>query len=197
MSTTRPEDDFLTVGDPLPTEQLPRLELRAITREEFVGEMKVSSGREDAFARTFVSKCDMLKAWPQTFGIVVDGRVAAAITVTLSKRKPLVGNLQLLHTFAWARKRGYARHLCMVAVGEFSSRGAEYFRVSSEPESVDFYRKCGFKFWGRQKKCFLSMFQVAGTAPCDGVYCREDPVIQKALHSGRKGSLVETFEEPR
>lgn len=171
-----------------------------ITREMFTEQWP--PGPEDGFAKTFLSKCDMLRAWDRCLGVTeltADYRshVRAAIVTTISKRLPRVANLQLLHTFAAHRGRGFARRLCELSVEKSHESGAQYFRVSSEPESVEFYRKIGFRFWGSQKSgCLLSIFRIGGPGIRDGLYEAADPVILAALRSGRKGSVVEMFEEP-
>lgn len=163
-----------------------------ITREEFMAQAPFS--REDSFCKAYFSKADMQGLWPETFGIRVDGKLAACITTTQSKREPKVANLQLLHTFSKFRKRGLARILCTWALQREHDRGSRYMRVSAEPEAVAFYEKLGYKFLGRQKSgCQLSMFRMPSGRIEDAVYDRTDPVIASAISSKRKGGVVEDF----
>lgn len=161
-----------------------------ICREDFI--KSLTDLKEDRFARTFISKCDMIKAWNKCWGIWEDGKVVAAIVTTYSRYEPKVANLQLLHTFAKYRNRGYAKLLCEEALFSAIYYQCKYFRVSAEPQSVEFYKKIGFIFIGKQKKCFLSMFSLTSTK----IECNRpilDSVIEKAIYSKRKGGCVEVF----
>ena len=162
------------------------LKLYNCPREVFLDAM--TTHKEDAFANTFVAKADMLAAWDRCIGVFVEGVLCAAIITTISKTNPRVANLQLLHTFYMHRGSGAARKLCEAALVESRSAGAEYFRVSSEPSAVGFYEKLGFHFWGKQKSgCSLSVFKFSDAGH---IYDDKDPVIHRALYSGRKGALA-------
>lgn len=153
---------------------------------------------EDKFARSsFVAKCDMLDGWDDVMGAFqAEGPIphlAGAILTTLSKRLPTVANLQLLHTFAVHRRKGVARSLVEHSLG-YARKYASYFRVSSEPGAVDFYRACGLKFWGAQK---------SGTLLCIGrfdgdelVFDDCDPVVRAAVFSKRRGGVVDLYPAP-
>lgn len=164
------------------------MNLDDVTREQFIAAITA----QDQFAKTFVAKADMQQLWAEAEGCWEGDELLGAIIVTLSKRAPKTANLQLLHTFAKHRRRGVGRLLCSFAIQYAYYSGYSYFRVSSEVEAVEFYRTLGIKFWGKQKSgCSLSIFQIGGPAYTDGIYNLADPVIQAALHSGRKGSLVD------
>lgn len=171
--------------------------LTRVTRSQFV-----STPREagDKFAGTFVAKADALDLWPTVVGILDDdNHVRAAISVRLSKRAPVVANLQLLHTFAVHRRLGLARSLVLLEYYRVSKL-AEYFRVSSEEDAVGFYRSLGLKFWGTQKSgSFLCVHRIRGQQPMLGAYDPEDVLIKHVLkpNSPLRGSLVNRFEEPR
>jgi GNAT superfamily N-acetyltransferase len=159
-------------------------------RSEFKAAM--TDHPDDKFAKTFVSKANMIDGWGGHGAryIEKEGKVASAIITTISKRKPYVANLQLLHTFHAGRGQGYAKVLCEDAVKFAHDNGAQYFRVSSEIPAIPFYEKIGFKFWGEQKSgCQLSIFKIGGPKITDAVYELDD-VIEKALFSGRKGCIV-------
>lgn len=151
--------------------------------------------RGDKFAKTFRAKADALKLWPLAFGAVEEGQVRAAICLRIGKRTPLVANLELLHTFAAYRRLGFASGLVLRTYDELPG-GVEYFRVSSELGAVPFYRSLGLKFWGEQKSgSLLSMHRVQTQFLMDGDYTK-DKVIQAALNSGRRGSLVKEYKKP-
>ncbi|MFZ9046888.1 MAG: GNAT family N-acetyltransferase [Cyclobacteriaceae bacterium] len=151
-----------------------------------------ATGKEDGFAKTFISKANMQDSWevPGARMILSGDELSSAIITTISKRKPYIANLQLLHTFHKHRGKGEASILCEDAVKYAYESGADYFRVSSEIPSIQFYEKIGFKFWGVQKSgCQLSMFRIGGPKISDAIY-ELDETIEKALFSKRKGCIV-------
>jgi hypothetical protein len=94
----------------------------------------------------------------------------------------------LLHTFYASRGKGVGRTLCDFAIAEAHRYNATYFRVSAEPDAVQFYEKCGFTFLGEQKSgSQLSMFKLNGPTYQDGQYDINDTVINKAVY--RKGTI--------
>lgn len=156
-----------------------------------------SSLPEDKFARSsFVAKCDMLDRWEDVIGAFTeDGTLAGAILTTLSKRQPTVANLQLLHTFAAYRRKGVASALFNHSMA-FSQEHARYFRVSSEPDAVQFYRACGLRFWGEQKSgTLLCMARIDDKSRL--VFDDCDPTIQAAVSSGRRGGVVNRYPQAR
>lgn len=162
--------------------------LASVTREQFIA--AISTDKADKFARTFVAKADMQKLWELAIGYWHEELLLGAIIITVSKRKPICANLQLLHTFAEWRNLGVGRQLCNYALTHAIENNCEYFRVSSEPDAVGFYTKLGIRFWGKQKSgCSLSIFKIAGTNFSDGIYDINDKFIYANLYSGRKGSL--------
>jgi len=165
------------------------MQYRQCSAEQF--SLAVTNDPRDKFAKTFIAKANMQKLWPFCMG-VWDGEVLkGAVITTVSKRKPKVANLQLLHVFAASRRQGVGRSLCVWALSYAGYCKAAYFRVSAEPEAVEFYERCGFKFWGKQKSgCSLCMYRIR-----DGKYDASDPVIDKALFSGRKGSLAVSYKK--
>lgn len=172
------------------------MRLSKCSRDDF--QKAISSLKEDNFARTFIAKADMQEHWDECWGAYDDnGELMAAIITTVSKRKPFVANLQLLHTFAKHRGKGAARVLCEESLRMVKKRGAQYFRVSSEPESVGFYEKIGFKFWGKQKSgCQLSIFRIEGNTFSECDYDYTDQMINNAIHKKGKGGCVEIFDLP-
>ena len=170
------------------------LKLSKCSRDVFV--KAISTEKADNFAKTFVAKADMQDQWDYCYGVFNDdGELMAAIITTISKRKPFVANLQLLHTFAKHRGQGAAKVLCLESLRHVKSRGAQYFRVSSEPDAVGFYTKIGFKFWGKQKSgCQLSIFRIDGDTYADGDYDYTDQMINNAIHKKGKGGCVEIFD---
>lgn len=177
---------------------LPRvIDLR---REEWLEALASADPKEDKFAKTFRSKADAMDLWKWGRALwVQEGDImalAAGIVVRPSKRAPVVANLQLLHTFARFRRKGYAARLVKEGFATAVDRyGAQYFRVSSEQEALPFYRALGFAFWGKQKSgSELSIFRVRGPEIRDGVYEEGDYQIHAAVFSGRRGGVVELHE---
>lgn len=166
----------------------------SVTKEQF--KKCISLNKEDNFAKTFIAKCDMLNQWNSVLGCWIDGELCGAILVTISKGKPYCANLQLLHTFYKYRKRGVGKFLCKYVFNVVKDT-AEYFRLSSELNSVEFYRKIGFKFWGKQKSgCYLSLFKIKGINISDGHYSIDDEyILRKTTPSKLRGSLYEKFKE--
>jgi ribosomal protein S18 acetylase RimI-like enzyme len=172
----------------------PSLKLSKCSRDEFI--KAISDDKNDKFAKTFVAKADMQDQWSDCWGAYNDGgELMAAIITTISKRRPFVANLQLLHTFAKHRGQGAAKILCLESLRLVKSKGAQYFRVSSEPDAVGFYTKIGFKFWGKQKSgCQLSIFRIDGDTYSEGDYDYTDQMINNAIHKKGKGGCVEIFD---
>jgi ribosomal protein S18 acetylase RimI-like enzyme len=168
------------------------MKLHKCTREEFVS--AITNDKADGFAKTFRAKADMQNQWDECLGAYDDsGELMGAIITTVGKTNPKVANLQLLHTFAKHRRKGVAKQLTLASYADAVSRGSVYFRVSAEPEAVVFYESLGFRFWGLQKSgCSLSIFKINGELE-EGIYDNKDPVLKKALYSGRKGSLATSY----
>jgi hypothetical protein len=166
-----------------------------IDREQFI---RTPKSIEDRFASTFKAKADAMKLWPFVYGWVQKEQVLAAICVRVTTRAPIVANLQLLHTFAANRRKGLARALVLREYQRIYNE-ATYFRVSSEHDAVEFYRSLGLKFWGKQKSgSYLCIHKIADEDPAHGRYALVDNSdIEKLLHSGRRGSLVEEFDFPQ
>lgn len=142
------------------------------------------------FAKTFYSKANMMNLWP-VLGLYEGNSLVCALSWSISKRKPISCNLQLLHTFATHRKRGFGRIIYQHLLDNLPKE-VEYFRVSSEPESVGFYEKLGFQFWGEQKsKCKLSIAKVVHGK----LVFNMDDYIHKNIHSKRKGGCVVVYEK--
>jgi ribosomal protein S18 acetylase RimI-like enzyme len=167
--------------------------LQPVSKEQFVAAISDSKG--DKFAKTFVAKATMQEQWEYCQGCWDEqGELLGAIIVTKSKRLPTVYNLQLLHTFFAHRKLGVGRFLVGAILGQIGDSTDCYFRVSSEPESVGFYERLGFKFLGKQKSgCQLSMFRINGSDPSQGIYSLDEEAIFKAVHKRGKGGCVEVF----
>jgi GNAT superfamily N-acetyltransferase len=171
------------------------LKLSKCERIDFIE--AITNDKADRFAKTFVSKADITAgAWWNCIGAYNDaGELMAAIATTISKRKPHVANLQLLHTFAKHRGQGAARVLCEESLRTAKLAGAEYFRVSSEIDAVGFYEKVGFKFWGKQKSgCQLSIFRINGETFQESDYDYSDSIIYNAVNKKGKGGCVELFD---
>lgn len=165
-------------------------QLDFVTREQFVAAL--TSHKQDNFAKTFIAKCDMLQAWDYCMGCWIDGKLAAAIVVTISKRNPKVANLQLLHTFYEYRGKGAARDLCQFGIDYAIESKVEYFRVSSEFDAVPFYEKCGFKFVCKQKTALLSLFRLTTPVIGDNVF-EPDEYVWKQMNRKGKGGCVECY----
>jgi ribosomal protein S18 acetylase RimI-like enzyme len=172
------------------------MKLRKCSREEFVA--AITDDKADGFAKTFRAKADMQEHWDECLGAFNDeGELMGAIITTLSRTEPKVANLQLLHTFAKHRRKGVGKELTLASYDDIAQRGAVYFRVSAEPPAVVFYESLGFTFWGKQKSgCSLSIFKINGKLK-DGLYNDKDPTINKALYSGRKGSLASSYDSQK
>lgn len=170
------------------------LKLSKCSRADFISSIDQSNPL-DNFARTFVAKADMQDQWDCCIGAFDGTELTAAIITTISKTKPHVANLQLLHTFAKHRGKGSARILCEDSLIQAKSRRAAYFRVSSEKSAVGFYERLGFKFWGAQKSgTQLSMFRIGGDTFLDGDYDLSDTTITKAVNRKGKGGCTTLYD---
>lgn len=168
-----------------------KLEVVPITYEDFAKRMPFA--KEDNFAKTFLAKVRVMNLWSGTYGILNEqGVLRAAITVTENRRG--VTNLQLLHTFSTERRSGLGKYLCDWSLKRAYERGQGYFRVSAEVSAVDFYKRIGYKFLGKQKSgCLLSIFKIGGPRIEDAIYDLDDRVIQSALNSKARGGVIERF----
>lgn len=166
--------------------------LRRTTRNEFV--QHITNSKADAFAKTFIAKADMMDIWDRCIGAWETDSLMGAIITTISKREPYVANLQLLHTFDIHRKKGVGKALCEDSLCSMIGEGAVYFRVSAEPGAVEFYKRLGIKFLGKQKSgCQLSIFKINGYEYSTGVYDLSDDKIRSAVYRNGKGGCVEVF----
>jgi GNAT superfamily N-acetyltransferase len=166
------------------------MQLKPLTKDQFVA--AITTHKQDKFAHRFVSKCDMQDMWGNCVGVFIEGKVAGAIVVTISKRNPLVANLQLLHTFYECRGKGVARELCQYAIDHAFKSNAEYFRVSSEFDAVPFYEKCGFKFICKQKTAMLSLFKLSSPVIGDNIF-EPDEYVWKQMNRKGKGGCIECY----
>jgi GNAT superfamily N-acetyltransferase len=164
----------------------------------------ITEDKADSFAKTFVAKANMQKQWDHCVGAWDDNdELMGAIIVTVSKHKPKIANLQLLHTFAKHRRKGVGSALCIYGLRQCILEGhAQYFRVSIQPNAVPFYESLGMIMIGRQKSgSKLSMFRISGFDYREGIYDINDHIIRKAaLKRGEtgnplKGSCVEIYQE--
>jgi GNAT superfamily N-acetyltransferase len=169
------------------------LKLSKCSRADFIS--AISTDKEDNFAKTFVAKADMQGQWDSCVGAYDGNELTAAIITTISKTKPHVANLQLLHTFAKHRGKGSARLLCEDSLKRARTNGAIYFRVSSEKTAVGFYERLGFKFWGAQKSgTQLSIFRIGGDTFLEGDYDYSDTTINKAVNRKGKGGCTTLYD---
>ena len=169
------------------------LKLRKCSRDEFIA--AISEDKNDNFAKTFVAKADMQGQWDYCIGAFDKNELTAAIITTISKTKPHVANLQLLHTFVKHRGKGSARLLCEDSLKRARANGATYFRVSSEKSAVGFYERLGFRFWGAQKSgTQLSIFRIGGDTFLEGDYDYSDTTINKAVNRKGKGGCTTLYD---
>lgn len=166
------------------------MQLREVNREQFVSSL--TDKKEDRFAKTFLAKCDMMKAWDKCIGAYIDDRLAGAIVVTVSTRKPISANLQLLHTFNEFRGKGVASLLCEYGLRHAFENGAEYFRVSAELDAVAFYEKFGFKMVCRQKTAKLAMLRLQSPLIRENDM-KLDHYIWKQMNRQGKGGCIECY----
>jgi GNAT superfamily N-acetyltransferase len=170
------------------------LKLSKCSRADFISSIDQTNPL-DNFAKTFVAKADMQDQWEYCIGAFDGNDLTAAIITTISKTKPHVANLQLLHTFVKHRGKGSARLLCEDSLKRARTNGATYFRVSSEKSSVGFYERLGFKFWGAQKSgCSLSVFRIGGNTFLEGDYDLSDTTINKAVNRKGKGGCTTFYD---
>jgi GNAT superfamily N-acetyltransferase len=169
------------------------LKLSKCSRADFIS--AISTDKEDNFAKTFIAKADMQGQWDYCIGAFDGNELTAAIITTISKTKPHVANLQLLHTFVKHRGKGSARILCEDSLKRARASGATYFRVSSEKGAVGFYERLGFRFWGAQKSgTQLSIFRIGGDTFLEGDYDYSDTVINKGVNRKGKGGCTTLYE---
>jgi hypothetical protein len=167
------------------------LRFKFTSKEEFIS--FITDHKEDKFAKTFVSKCNMLDKWGWVIGLWDGDELCGAILTTFSKRQPVVANLQLLHTFYKHRNKGIAKCLCDFSLYCAHRLKIDYYRVSADPEAIKFYEKIGLTMLGEQKsKCQLSMFRISSPIFSENDYSI-DSFIWKQINRKGKGRCVEFF----
>jgi ribosomal protein S18 acetylase RimI-like enzyme len=164
-----------------------------------------SSDPEDKSLRTFISKCNSMSLWSRGrfYGIYEKGQLASVCCFTRTVKKPYTGNLQLLHTLAKYRRKGYASKLINQSYVELVNGDKwidplQYFRVSSEKSAVGFYKSLGFKFQGTQKSgCWLSVHMINNERPTikNGNYCLPQDYLGRLKNANLRGSLYNVFRE--
>jgi hypothetical protein len=176
------------------------MKYRVITREEFLSVER--NKQHDKFAGTFVAKADAMNLWDDAVGAIDEetGELMGAMIIRISKRKPKVANLQLLHTFYKHRRKGVASFLVTNGYKNVVAPLALLFRVSSEPEALPFYRSLGLRFWGEQKSgsllCMHAVDKITGNMK-DGIYSLEIKAINTAINSKMRGGVIKLFDEPK
>lgn len=152
-------------------------------------------------AVVFLSRCKLLKVegvHASQFCLMgvwslSSGTLAGATVVTLSKRQPRMSTMDLLFTFVAHRGIGVGKTLVEWALQYAFELGSVYFRVASKFNSVEFYRKQGFRFWGFQKSGgSLSLFRFSPTSwrPQDAHYDISDPFIHRNVFTKHVGGVV-------
>jgi predicted GNAT family N-acyltransferase len=166
------------------------LSIRSCSRLEFISNL--TNLKEDSFAKTFVSKCDLINAWDDCLGIFSDdNELMGAIVTTYSKNRK-VANLQLLHTFYKFRGNKIASMLCTNAI-KHSYGVVDYFRVSADKPAHGFYENIGFKYIGEQKSgSRLSMFRLTSPNLKENNF-EPDSFIWKQVNRNGKGKCVKLF----
>lgn len=173
------------------------MKFEQISKEDFECLIDVQTYPQDKFAKTFVAKANAMNLWENCVAAVDDELIMGAIIVSLSKRQPIVANLQLLHTFYRHRGKGVGGELCRWALNYAIHNHASYFRVSAESDAVEFYKKIGFVFQGKQKSgSQLSMCKIESNSFDKCNYSINDREIQKAVYRKGKGGCTEVFEMP-
>ena len=166
---------------------------KSTSKEEFTS--FITDRKEDKFAKTFVSKCDMLKKWDWVIGLWEGDELCGAILTTYSKRQPIVANLQLLHTFHKHRNKGVAKRLCDFSLLCAHLLQIDYYRVSADRNAIKFYEKIGLIMLGEQKsKCQLSMFRITSPVFSKNDYTI-DTFIYKQITRKGKGGCIKIFVE--
>lgn len=166
--------------------------LRNVTREQFV--KFITNDKQDSFSKTFVAKCDMLDKWNYCYGYWENDELMGAVVTTISKNKPIVGNLQLLHTFFKHRNKNIGTKLCEFSLSYAFDNNCKYFRVSADKNAVNFYKKIGFEFVGLQKsKSQLSMFKLTSPIIKNNNFDVDDYIYKMANKKG-KGGCIELFK---
>lgn len=166
----------------------------ALQRDQFLA--AITDDPRDKFAKTFRAKADARRLWNMALGEWKDDVLRGAIIGRMGKRNGVM-NLELLHVFARYRGQDIGTKLMERVLQEAEKANATHFRVSSEPNAVDFYRSLGMKFWGKQKSgSLLCIFRMQGWDPRKGIYDDGDPVVRGAVFTGQRGSVVDHFEVP-
>ena len=153
-----------------------------------------TSDPADRFAKTFAAKAKAHDLWDLCVGVWKKDILLGAAVTTCSVRSPKISNLQLLHTFAAHRGQGIGTQLVEHSLAQAIRQEAVYWRVSSEPASVAFYKKRGLKFWGRQKSgTELCIFKIGGPNFSDAIYDPQDEIIRREVYKKGRGGCVVIF----
>src|SRR3990167_2417345 len=110
--------------------------IESCSRPEFVAGIH----EEDKFARQyFLKHADEDRLWASTWGCFEDGVLAGAIALRTVYGKNSYYNIKLLTTFKRFEKKGIGRDLCRFAFTRAYKEGVKYFRISANPDAVEFY----------------------------------------------------------
>ena len=116
------------------------MEIRECNKEIFKLAYEQCNPENNKFAKTFMAKAKAMQLWDKCFGIYdPNGSLLGAVVVTLSKRKPCIANLQLLHVFHEHRRKGYGRCLMEFALSHALDRGqniSEYLPNHQQLSSI-------------------------------------------------------------
>lgn len=145
----------------------------------------------EPFSKTFDSKAKLIGKWDKVKGAWdEEGHLLGCSLTTVSSQG--WGNLQLLHVFSTHQGKGVGRVLLSDSIQTALQGGATYWRVSSEKKAVDFYKKCGIQFAGKQKSgCLLCVAKLSPEGEL--IYDWEDSKILSAVYKKGKGGCVEVF----
>lgn len=169
----------------------------SLDKDKFIA--TITTDPADKFANTFVAKANARNLWESEgcMCVVNDaGELMGASIITLSKRKPLCVNFQLLHVFSKHRRLGVGKLLVEESVS-YAYLNAKYFRVSAEKDAVKFYEKCGFVFQGIQKSgTYLSICEITDESIAKCNFDVTNPYINNKLFSNARGSVVKTLVKP-
>jgi len=168
--------------------------MKLIKCSEILFKQHVTDNKADKFAKTFIAKANLQSQWDNCYGLFENDLLGAMI-VTFSKREPKTANLQLLHTFAKHRGKKIGSYLMNYSLHLSIQNKCKYYRVSAEPEAINFYKKIGLRMLGEQKsKCQLSMFKIVDENFFNGNYDLNDSHIKKAIYKKGKGGCVKIFK---
>lgn len=142
----------------------------------------------DNIGKRLISMADSYNWWADVKLLYNEDQPAGFITISRTKMAPNQISLRQLFILSDSRGLGLGTKAVEYCIN-LAIESADYFRVSAEKSSKDFYeKKLGLQFWGQQKHgTWLCLAKIENKTL---IYPADDPyILKKALAFGKRGAV--------